>query len=293
MMRGPAYFFMLLTVLVLHLSVIAVSAQAAKLRVECPEVVGIGLPFVVRVESDEPLDKLHVEWSGRSMQVPAAGKTAVEFLLGTDVLKSGPGAETLRVVKLGPSPVAVQTSILVQRRDFPEQRLTVSTEMVDPPTEVQERIARENAEVRAVFNVISPDSHLVLPLMRPVPGEVSSAYGLRRFFNGRERNPHRGLDLRAALGEPVRAASPGQIVLAAEHYYGGNSVFMDHGLGVFTVYMHLNDIKVRQGDMVEAGQILGLAGQSGRVTGPHLHLGLYVLDLAVDPLKLFFENTGQ
>ena len=198
-----------------------------------------------------------------------------------------------RVIKLGLSPLAVQTSILVERRDFPEQRLTVSPEMATPPAAVQERIARENAEVRAVLSVDSPDNHLVLPLMRPVPGDVSSAYGLRRFFNGLERNPHRGLDLRAALGDPVRAASPGQVVLAADHYYGGNSVFIDHGLGVFTVYMHLDKIEVGQGDMVEAGQIIGLAGQTGRVTGPHLHLGLYVLDLAVDPAALFFAKQGQ
>ncbi|MBM9532011.1 M23 family metallopeptidase, partial [Desulfoprunum benzoelyticum] len=267
--------------------------QAAQLRLECPEVIGIGLPFVVRVESDEPLDKLRVEWAGKKLDVPGAGKTAVEFLLGTDVLKSRPGTETLRILKLGLRPLAVQTSILVEDRDFPEQRLTVPTEMASPPAAVQDRIARETAEVRAVLNTVSPDNHLVLPFMRPVPGDVSSAYGLKRFFNDLERNPHRGLDLRAALGDPVRAAAPGQIVLAADHYYGGRSVFLDHGLGVFTVYMHLDEIKVRQGDMVEAGEIIGLAGQTGRVTGPHLHLGLYVLDLALDPSALFFANISQ
>ncbi len=266
---------------------------AAQLRLECPEVIGIGLPFVVRVESDEPLDRLRVEWAGKKLDVPGAGKTAVEFLLGTDVLKSRPGTETLRILKLGLSPLSVQTSILVEDREFPEQRLTVPAEMATPPAAVQERIARENAEVRAVLGTVSPDNHLVLPLMRPVPGGVSSAYGLKRFFNDLERNPHRGLDLRAALGDPVRAAAPGRIVLAADHYYGGRSVFLDHGLGVFTVYMHLDEFKVRQGDMVEAGEILGLAGQTGRVTGPHLHLGLYVLDLAMDPAALFFANSVQ
>lgn len=291
MMFGRVLFFVLVTLFLA--AVPGPGVQAAQLRLECPEVIGIGLPFVVRVESDEPLDKLRVEWAGKKLDVPGAGKTAVEFLLGTDVLKSRPGTETLRILKLGLSPLAVQTSILVEDRDFPEQRLTVPTEMASPPAAVQERIARENAEVRAVLNTVSPDNHLVLPFMRPVPGDVSSAYGLKRFFNDLERNPHRGLDMRAALGDPVRAAAPGQIVLAADHYYGGRSVFLDHGLGVFTVYMHLDEIKVRQGDMVEAGEIIGLAGQTGRVTGPHLHLGLYVLDLAVDPSALFFANISQ
>lgn len=290
MLRRFLFFILLATAL---LVTPGNGTYAAQLRLECPEVIGIGLPFVVRVESDEPLDRLRVEWAGKKLDVPGAGKTAVEFLLGTDVLKSRPGTETLRILKLGLSPLAVQTSILVEDREFPEQRLTVPTEMATPPASVQERIARENAEVRAVLGTVSPDNHLVLPLMRPVPGGVSSAYGLKRFFNDLERNPHRGLDLRAALGDPVRAAAPGRIVLAADHYYGGRSVFLDHGLGVFTVYMHLNEFKVRQGDMVEAGDILGLAGQTGRVTGPHLHLGLYVLDLAMDPAALFFANSVQ
>lgn len=289
-MRGFLFFFLLVTAL---FATPGNGLHAAQLRLECPEVIGIGLPFVVRVESDEPLDRLRVEWAGKKLDVPGAGKTAVEFLLGTDVLKSRPGTETLRILKLGLSPLAVQTSILVEDREFPEQRLTVPTEMATPPAAVQERIARENAEVRAVLGTVTPDNHLVLPFMRPVPGEVSSAYGLKRYFNDLERNPHRGLDLRAALGDPVRAAAPGRIVLAADHYYGGRSVFLDHGLGVFTVYMHLDEFKVRQGDMVEAGEILGLAGQTGRVTGPHLHLGLYVLDLAMDPAALFFANSVQ
>ncbi|PKN31400.1 MAG: M23 family peptidase [Deltaproteobacteria bacterium HGW-Deltaproteobacteria-18] len=290
MLRRFLFFILLATAL---LATPGSGLFAAQLRLECPEVVGIGLPFVVRVESDEPLDRLRVEWAGKKLDVPGAGKTAVEFLLGTDVLKSRPGTETLRILKLGLSPLAVQTSILVENREFPEQRLTVPTEMASPPAAVQERIARENAEVRAVLDTVTPDNHLVLPLMRPVPGEASSAYGLKRFFNDLERNPHRGLDLRAALKDPVRAAAPGRIVLVADHYYGGRSVFLDHGLGVFTVYMHLDEFKVRQGDMVEAGEILGLAGQTGRVTGPHLHLGLYVLDLAMDPAALFFANSVQ
>jgi len=268
----------------------AVSAQAAQLRVECPEAIGIGLPFLVKVESDAPLDKLQVEWSGKSMQVPGNGEKSVEFLLGTDVLTSKPGTGTLRILKLGLSPLAVQTSILVEKRTFPEQRLTVEEKMARPPLEVQERIATEYAEVRDLLGRVSPVSHLALPLVRPVPGSVASDYGLQRFFNGEARNPHRGLDLRAALGDPVRAASSGKVVLAADHYYGGRSLFIDHGLGVYTVYMHLSEFKVREGDMVEAGQVVGLAGQSGRATGPHLHLGLYVLDLAVDPSALFYRK---
>jgi murein DD-endopeptidase MepM/ murein hydrolase activator NlpD len=290
-MLRRAFFFMLLA----HslVSVAAVPVQAAQLRVECPEVIGIGLPFVVKVESDEPLDKIRVEWAGKALQASGQKSTSMEFLLGTDVMKSKPGTETLRIIKLGLSPLAVDTSILVEDRKFPEQRLTVPDEMVTPPAAVQARIERETAEIRKVLGTASPISHLTLPLIRPVPGEVSSAYGLKRYFNDQARNPHRGLDLKAALGDPVHAVAAGQVALAADHYYGGRSVFLDHGLGVYSVYMHLSGISVRQGEMIEAGQVVGLAGETGRVTGPHLHLGLYVLDLAVDPSALFFGKAVQ
>jgi murein DD-endopeptidase MepM/ murein hydrolase activator NlpD len=251
--------------------------------------VGIGLPFLVRVEAEQPLDKLRVEWADKALTVPANGRNEVEFLLGTDVLKSKPGAYQLRVTRLGASPLLVAASIYIEDREFPEQRLTVPPAMASPPPDVQERIAREHAQVRKVLGSVSDVNHLTLPLIRPVPGSVSSAYGLRRFFNDQPRNPHRGLDLRAAEGDPIRSAAPGQVVLTADHYYAGRCVYVDHGLGVYTLYMHMSEINVREGEMVEAGQILGLIGMTGRVTGPHLHLGLSILDLAVDPSPLFAQ----
>lgn len=273
---------------VLVFLLLAATAQAGVLRVDCPESIGIGLPFMVRVESDEPMTQLRVEWGGRTLNIPAQGASHVQFLLGTDVLKSKTGPENLRIVRLGLRPLASATTIMIENRKFPAQHLTVASEMATPPASVQARIAREQAAVRAVLGTVTPTNHFSMPIIRPVQGEVSSAYGLKRFFNGHARNPHRGLDLRAATGDPVQAASSGQVVLAEEHYYGGRSVYIDHGLGVHTVYMHLDEMLVKEGDMVEAGQTIGRAGMTGRVTGPHLHFGLYVLDLAVDPSKLFY-----
>lgn len=264
-------------------------AHAGQMRLECPTAVGIGLPFMVRIQTEQPMDKLRVEWAGKVLTVPASGQNQVEFLLGTDVLKSKSGVYQLRVARLGSSALSAAASIRIEDRDFPEQRLTVPPAMATPPASVQERIAREHAQVRKVLGTVSEVNHLVLPLVRPVPGTVSSAYGLRRFFNDQPRNPHRGLDLRAAQGDPVRSAAPGQVVLTADHYYAGRCVYVDHGLGVYTLYMHLSEIKVQEGEMVEAGQTLGLVGMTGRVTGPHLHLGLSILDLSVDPSPLFVQ----
>lgn len=283
----------LVIVLVVLWSCSVQAATQTQLRVACPKVIGIGLPFQVQVESDRPMEAVQVEWADTTMTIPAQNATRLEFMLGTDVFKSTTGLTRMRITRLGLAPLSVESIIRVDQRTFPEQRLTVAQKMATPPAEVLERIKQENALVRKILGAITPDAHLELPLIRPVPGVVTSAYGLTRFFNNQPRNPHRGLDLRAALGDPVQAAAPGRVVLAAEHYYAGQCIFLDHGLGVFTLYMHLHKILVQTGDMVEAGQIIGQVGQTGRVTGPHLHFGMTILDLAVDPSPLFFHPRNE
>lgn len=261
------------------------TGHAASVQVDCPHHVGLGLPFVVRVVMDQPVETLRVEWTGRTFDIPVRGMNSVHFLLGTDVLKSTPGRQMLR---LGPAKRPWAEAVIeVDDRVFPEQRLTVAPGMASPPRSVQDRIAREAAQMRAVLNRVSDVNHLRLPLVRPVPGAVSSAYGLRRFFNNQPRNPHRGLDFRAALGDPIAATGSGRVVLTAEHYYAGRCVCVDHGWGVYSLYMHLDEIAVREGQLVAAGDVLGRVGQTGRVTGPHVHFGLSIVGLAVDPTPLF------
>lgn len=267
---------------------LASTAQAATLQLDCPRSVPIGAPFTIEVKSDQPLTQVRVEWGGEILDLAALqGASELWLLLGTDVLKSRTGAATLRVSRLGLRPEVVSASISIENQKFPAQHLTVAPEMVTPPAQVLARIARERDVVGAVLSQVSSINHLELPLLRPVPGVVTSAYGLTRFFNNEPRNPHRGLDLRAAKGDPVQATAKGQVVLAEEHYYAGRSVYLDHGQGVHSVYMHLDEILVQPGEMVEPGQVLGRVGMTGRVTGPHLHFGLYVLDLAMDPSTLF------
>jgi murein DD-endopeptidase MepM/ murein hydrolase activator NlpD len=105
-------------------------------------------------------------------------------------------------------------------------------------------------------------------------------------FNGQPRSPHSGADLRARTGTPILAANRGRVVLAKDLFYSGNAVFIDHGYGLYTTYLHLSEIGVKVGDIVERGQQLGLAGATGRVTGPHLHWGVRLLDARVDPFSL-------
>ena len=121
----------------------------------------------------------------------------------------------------------------------------------------------------------------------PLPGVTGGRnFGHRRVFNGQPRAPHSGADLSAATGTPVRAANRGRVVLAKNLFFSGNAVFIDHGLGVYSVYLHLSEIGVEPGAMVGRGDVVGLAGATGRVTGPHLHWGVRVLDARVDPFSL-------
>ncbi|MDL2285166.1 M23 family metallopeptidase [Desulfovibrio sp. OttesenSCG-928-F07] len=167
-------------------------------------------------------------------------------------------------------------SLKVVQKDFVVQSLKVDSRFVTPPAEVLPRIAEESKKLREIYAGFSQQRHWANSFVRPVPGIITSEFGLKRVFNGEPRSRHKGVDFRAAEGAKIKALAAGTVVFASNTYYSGNLVVIDHGLGVFTSYSHLSATKVKEGQLLEAGQLLGLAGSTGRVTGPHLHLGLIV-----------------
>ncbi len=179
----------------------------------------------------------------------------------------------------------------VDDRDYPEQRLTVKNPRhVNPNEDDLTRIRGERARIGAALSrfrsqVAKPD----FTFDWPVRGRQSSAFGLRRFFNGEPRNPHTGLDIAAPTGTPILAPASGVVTETGDFFYNGNTVFVDHGQGLVTMYCHMSAIDVAPGDNVSAGDVLGKVGATGRVTGPHLHFAVALNDTMVDPLLLLVE----
>lgn len=286
---------------------LATPACSAVLWLDAPESVGDGKPFVVTVTADAP-DDVVLEWRGKAVTVPVAAASAGRVWTGQAILAvpldTRPGTERVRARTAGKSGTApgapgapdraeVTRGIVVVRAAYPEQRLTVAGRYVNPDEAALDRHEAERARVRAALALRTPERLWALPMARPVPGGVSSLFGLRRVFNGEPRAAHRGLDLRGRTGEPVAACAAGRVVLAEKQYFAGNSVYLDHGMGVVSMYCHLSAMEVVPGQVVGRGQVIGRVGSTGRVTGPHLHLGMAVLGDMVDPRVLLEDAPGD
>ncbi len=181
--------------------------------------------------------------------------------------------------------------ITVLAHDYGEQRLTVPDEMATPvrPENLQ-KIKQDRKSLRLAYASSGSDLLLERVVRPPLSTTITSPFGRRRLLNGKPKSPHGGVDYKAAVGVPIVAAAKGRVVLAEELYYSGNLVLLDHGLGIFTLYMHLDEISCRCGDVVDFGQIIGTAGSSGRVTGPHLHWGVKIAGVFVDPLRFVTDS---
>ena len=204
-------------------------------------------------------------------------------------LATAPGQQVARVVGAAPDGTDRTIAFEVLPKAYAEQRLTVEPRKVDPLPEDMKRIEAESARSEKALSTFSEDLELASwQWTAPVPGERSSSFGLRRVFNGQSRNPHSGMEIPAPTGTPIKAPAAGRAVDAGDFFFNGNTVFLDHGHGVLTMYCHLQRIDVKPGDTVAAGKVIGTVGATGRVTGPHLHWGVAVNRALVDP-ELFLK----
>jgi murein DD-endopeptidase MepM/ murein hydrolase activator NlpD len=180
----------------------------------------------------------------------------------------------------------------VRDHAYREQRLTVTNKKYVTPDEAQlERIGRERALIDAALGAWRDVDVSGLALAAPVNGRRSSSFGLRRFFNDQPRAPHKGMDIAAPEGTVIAAPGTGIVTATGDYFFNGKTVIIDHGQGFVTMYCHLSEIGVNEGQQVGTGDLVGAVGATGRVTGPHLHFGTYLNGTAVDPALLLQTVT--
>jgi murein DD-endopeptidase MepM/ murein hydrolase activator NlpD len=189
----------------------------------------------------------------------------------------------------GDEPITV-VELTVPGREYGLQRLSVDPDMVKLSPENEARAERENRRIRALLSERGPERHWAFPFALPAEGRISSPFGVRRVFNGEPKNYHGGIDIAAPRGAPIRAPAAGKVTLVGDFYFTGRTVIVDHGLGLQTAYFHLDTTAVAEGALVEPGRRLGTVGSTGRSTGPHLHWGVYVSGVRVDPESLLALN---
>jgi murein DD-endopeptidase MepM/ murein hydrolase activator NlpD len=227
--------------------------------------------------------------------IPGTAQPAVSFEgKRVMVLPKGEGWIAVVGIPLARSPGAAQVEIrqgaapltrgfTIEGKAYATQSLKVAPRQVDLAPEDAERVARESPILRQAMDTFTETPPVTLRLEPPVRGPRSSSFGLRRVFNGQSRNPHSGMDIAAPTGTPVIAPAPGRVVETGDFFFNGNTVIVDHGQGLVTLYCHLSRIDVAPGDVVETGDLLGAVGSTGRSTGPHLHWGVSLNRAYVDP----------
>lgn len=258
-----------------------------------PTLVEAGSPVLMRVQA-APGAVLEGEWLGRRLEFFPARRGSVWFALAGVDVEAPAGPSTLKIVVKDRKGVIRDLSLAVEihAAHYRTESLTVAPEFVEPGAEELQRIHADEEVKKQVFSQSAP-----LPLWRgsfrlPAAARRTDSFGTRRMFNGKLASVHKGMDFRARVGTPVRAANSGVVVLARPLYYEGNCVVIDHGLGLYTLSMHLSRIDVAEGQHVAPGAHLGLSGATGRATGPHLHWAVRWQGAYLDPAKLLRINLA-
>lgn len=249
-----------------------------------------GSLLIVEVAGTKPFAEFAGDWDGRA--IPLWRETekpgTLHGLIGVD-LEKAPGRYAWKVSWKNAAGEAKSCSAFVTVRagKFTTERLTVEEQFVQPDPEQQKRAEEDQKKMRAIFETVTPERYWDGKFQVPLKGVTTGGnFGRRRILNGEARSPHAGVDFPALAGTPVFSTQSGKVALAEELYYSGNTIVIDHGYGIYTLYAHLSEMEAKPGQMVRAGEEIGKVGATGRVTGPHLHWGLTVERARVNALQI-------
>ncbi len=227
-------------------------------------------------------------WYGKHRVMVVRTEQGWEAVIGIP-LDAKPGRQRLRVETASGSQTLAFT---IRDKQYASQYLTIKNKhQVNPDKRDMQRIRKEYQRIAAAKSHWSDAVSVPLRFRQPAAGPYSSPFGLRRYFNKQPRRPHSGLDIAAPLEAPIYAPAAGTVIDTGRYFFNGNTVFIDHGQGLVTMYCHMNRINVKEGDKVRAGQVIGHVGKTGRVTGPHLHWSVILNSAMVDPLLFLRDHA--
>jgi murein DD-endopeptidase MepM/ murein hydrolase activator NlpD len=244
------------------------------------------------VKSLSRLDSLAGSWLGHQIVFSFDASSKTWFALAGVSLETTPGSYALELTgqRTGTKAVREKLSftrkISVMRAKYPKVELTVSKQFTEPDPNQVKQIEADQKTKKDYLNRVTPEREWSGNFTAPADAAISDAFGTQRVFNGKTQSSHQGLDFRVPSGTPVAAMNQGIVLLARPLYFEGNCVVIDHGQGLLTIYMHLSQFAVKEGDHVKRGQQVGLSGGTGRATGPHLHVAVRWQGTYLDPASL-------
>ncbi len=246
---------------------------------------GSGFWIYIKKERGDSLNRLCIYWLNKRIFVPYKDKT-LKVILGAGLERRGD--VPLKIIGYDGRRIKKRAVVIlrIRKKNFPKRCIKLPKKMVYPPKKVIGRILKEQKNINSILNRITKKIYYKGFFLTPVKGKVIVPFGVVRFLNGIKRSVHKGVDFRAPFNTLVRCSNYGKVVFTGDLYFGGRTIIVDHGLGVFSIYMHLNKFLVKRGEFVKKGKIIALSGASGRVTGPHLHFGLTVLGERINPFSL-------
>jgi murein DD-endopeptidase MepM/ murein hydrolase activator NlpD len=253
-----------------------------------PEQLVNGAPVVIEVVPSVRLTALSAKWLEHEVRFSYDASTKAWYGIAGVSLETHPGPYTLELkgTTSRSTEITFSQNVTVRAAKYPSITVTVAKRFTEPNKEQLERIRQDKTVKQDVFQHTDPEREWSGKFKAPVDVPVSDVFGTRRTFNGKVQSMHQGLDYAAPTGTPVSAVNSGTVLLAGPLYFEGNCVVLDHGQGLLTLYLHLSEIKVKQGERIERGQEIGLSGGTGRATGPHLHLAVRWQGVYLNPATL-------